>query len=211
MSWDILLQIFLFGIALSMDAFAVSVTDGLVYTDIDKKKSFFIAAVFGLMQAIMPLIGFWLVEAVTVLAGQSAGEGAGILMGKIVCWVAFGLLVAIGGKMLFSSLRDLKKPPEQKQSKSFSVKEVLVMGVATAIDALAIGVSLHAGLSTRLTVWLHAAVIMVCTFLLSLMGLFLGKQIDRLLKGKYEISSIIGGAILILLAVRIILSHYLGI
>ena len=62
MTWEIILKIILLGIALSMDAFAVSVTDGLTYTDINKKKSFFIAGVFGFMQALMPLVGYWLVE-----------------------------------------------------------------------------------------------------------------------------------------------------
>ena len=73
MTAKIILQIVLLGIALSMDAFAVSVTDGLTYTDINKKKSFFIAGVFGFMQALMPLIGFWLVEAVSIIVGESGG------------------------------------------------------------------------------------------------------------------------------------------
>ena len=85
------------------------------------------------------------------------------------------------------------------------------MGVATAIDAMAVGVSLHAGLSNNFTIWLHVSIICVITFGLSLIGLFLGKQILKLLKGKTEISVIIGGSILVLLAVWVVLSHYLGI
>ncbi len=211
MTAEILIQILLFGIALSMDAFAVAITDGLVYVDIDKKKSFFIAGVFGVMQAIMPLIGFWIVEGVTVLVGETAGQEAGEIMGTAVSWISFALLLFIGGKMLIEAILDLKKPAEEKKPKKFSVKEVLLMGVATAIDALAIGVSLHAGLSTVTTIWLHVVLIMCCTFVISLIGLFLGNKIDKLLKGKYEISSVIGGSILLLLAVWIILSHYLGI
>ena len=100
MDFKILLEIVLLGIALSMDAFAVSVTDGLTYTDINKKKSFFIAGVFGVMQALMPLIGFWLVEIIARLVGETGGADAGKIMADIVSWVAFALLLFIGGKML---------------------------------------------------------------------------------------------------------------
>ena len=87
------------------------------------------------------------------------------------------------------------------------------MGIATAIDALAVGVSLHADAFVDETVWifLHVTIIVIITFVMSLIGLFAGKQIEKLLKGKYEISSIIGGAILISLSIWILLSHLLGI
>ena len=75
----------------------------------------------------------------------------------------------------------------------------------TAIDACAAGVTLHAGLSNTATVWLHVSIILIVTFVMSLIGLFLGKQIMKLLKGKYEIAGIIGGIILIVLAVFVVL------
>ncbi|MCQ2771913.1 MAG: manganese efflux pump [Bacilli bacterium] len=217
MTLEILIQIVLFGIALSMDAFAVSVTDGLTYTDINKKRIFFIAGTFGVMQALMPLIGYWLVEIVEVIVGQAAGEAAGNVMSTIVTWISFALLMYIGGKMLIEAVKDLKKPAEEKESKKFSVKEVLIFGVATAIDALATGVAFHAKdatgvpLSNNVTIWLHVTIIMCCTFIISLIGLFLGNKIEKLLKGKYEITGIIGGTILVLLGIWIVLSHYLGI
>lgn len=210
MTWAILLQIILLGIGLSADAFSVALTDGLTYSDINKKKSFFIAGVFGFMQALMPLIGFWLVEIVEVIVGESAGAEAGIIAAKVVVWLAFGLLLFIGGKMLIESIIELKKSKEEKEPKKFSIKEVLVYGIATAIDALAAGVAMHADLSSTTTVWLHVSIILVLTFSISLVGLFLGKQIMKLLKGKYEISGIIGGIILILLAVWVVASHYVG-
>ena len=211
MTVKIILEIILLGIALSMDAFAVSVTDGLTYTDIDKKKSFFIAGVFGVMQALMPLIGFWLVEMISVIVGESGGANAGKIMADVVSWIAFGLLLFIGGKMLIEGIKDLHKPAEEKEAKKFSVKEVLYFGVATAIDALGTGVALHSGLSSTSTIWLHVCIIMIITFVISLIGLFLGNKIEKLLKGKFEITAIIGGCILIVLAIWIILSHYLGI
>ena len=210
MTFEIIIEIVLFGIALAMDAFAVSVTDGLIYRDINKKKSFFIAGMFGFMQALMPLIGYFAIELVSYFVGEAGGETAGYVMGIIITWLAFGLLVFIGGRMLFEGIKDLKTPAEEKEPKNFSVKEVLIMSVATAIDAMAVGVSLHAGLSTNSTVWLHVGIIMVITFAICLVGLFLGKQISKLFKGKYEITVIIGGVILILLAIWVIVSHYTG-
>ena len=210
MTFEILIQIFFLGVGLSMDAFSVALTDGLTYSDINKKKSFFIAGVFGFMQALMPLIGFWLVELVERIAGDVAGEEAGIVAAKVVVWLAFGLLLFIGGKMLIESIIEIRKPREEKEPKTFSYKEVIFYGFATAVDALAAGVTMHAGLSTNVTVWLHVSMILALTFSISLVGLFLGKQIMKILKGKYEISGIIGGIILILLAVWVIVSHYTG-
>ena len=208
MTWVILVQIILLGIGLSMDAFSVALADGLTYVDINKKRSFFIAFVFCFMQALMPLIGFWLVELIERIAGEVAGAQAGRVASLVVVWVAFALLVFIGGKMLIESIIEMRKPKEEKKEKHFSIKEVIFYGFATAIDALAAGVVMHADLSSTTTVWLHVSIILVLTFSISLVGLFLGKQIMKLLRGKYEISGIIGGTILILLAVWVVLSHY---
>ena len=210
MTWYAILQVILLGIGLSADAFSVALTDGLTYTDINKKRSFFIAGAFGVMQALMPLLGFWIVEAVERIAGEVAGAQAGVIAAKIVVWVAFGLLLFIGVKMLVESILELRRPKEEKKERKFSVKEVLFYSFATAVDALAAGVTLHAGLSSIYSIWLHVSIILVLTFSISLVGLFLGKQIMRLLRGKYEIAGIIGGIILILLAVWVIVSHYAG-
>lgn len=210
MGIEIILQIILLGIALSMDAFAVAITDGLIYTDINKRKSFFIAGVFGFLQGLMPLLGYWIVEGITVLVGSQAGEQAGQIMSTIVAWISFALLIFLGAKMIYEAIKELRKPQEEKTKKLFSYKEVILLGFATAIDALAIGVSLHAGLSTTTTIFFHVAIIMVITFIISLIGLFLGRFIIKLLKGKIEISSIIGGSILIILAIWIVIEHYLG-
>ena len=211
MTLEILSKIILLGIALSMDAFAVSITDGLIYRDIDKKKSFFIASLFGFMQALMPLICYFLVEIISIIVGETAGESAGITMSKIVTWVSFSLLILIGFKMIIDSIKEMNKPQEEKNMKLFSYKEVIYFSFATAIDALGAGVALHSNLSTNTTIYLHISIIFIITFIFSLVGLFLGNQIEKILKGKYEITSIIGGTILIILAVWIVLTHYLGI
>lgn len=211
MTWVILLEIIFLGIGLSADAFSVALTDGLTYSDINKKRSFFIAGVFGFMQALMPLIGFWIVEVIEIIAGATAGAKAGHIASLVVVWVAFGLLIFIGGKMLIESIIETKKPKEDRKTRLFSVKEVMFYGFATAIDALAAGVAMHADLSTTTTVWLHVSIILVLTFSISLVGLFLGKQVMKILRGHYEIAGIIGGIILILLAVWVVLSHYVSI
>ena len=210
MTWEIIANIILFGIALAMDAFAVSITDGLIYKDIDKKKIFFIASTFGIMQGLMPLVGYFAVEIVSLIVGSSGSTEAIKIFGIVITWVSFGLLLFIGVKMLIEGIVEIRKPIEEKKDKFFSIKEVLIMGVATAIDAMAVGVSLHAGLSNNATIWLHVSIICVITFAISLVGLFLGKQILKLLKGKTEITVIIGGCILILLAVWVVVSHYAG-
>ena len=211
MTVEIIIQILLLGIALSMDAFAVSVTDGLIYQDINKKKALFIALTFGIMQGLMPLIGYWLVELVEFLVNEGSAGSASKIMSLIVVWTAFALLVFLGIKMLVEGILALKKKEEDKPVKLFSYKEVLFFGLATSIDALGSGVALHSGLSNNITIFIHISIIIVITFVISLLGVLLGHKIEKLLKGKVEITSIIGGCILLILAIWIVLSHYLGI
>ena len=207
MTPTIIVQVILFGIALAMDAFAVSVTDSLIYKDINKKKALFIALTFGIMQALMPLLSYFAIELISVLVGETASVEAGKILGIVVTWISFALLIFIGGRMLFEGIKDVRSE-NKKEEKSFSVKEVLIMGVATSIDALAVGVSLHTGLSTNVTIFLHVSIIMVITFIICIVGLFLGHYIAKLFKGKYDVAVVIGGSILILLAIWIVVSHY---
>lgn len=210
MELSILLEIILLGIGLAADAFSVSVTDGLTYVDINKKRSIFIAATFGIMQGLMPLIGYWLVELIELFFGEVAGVEAGIIASKVVVWIAFALLLFVGGKMIIESILEMRKKEEEREKKHFNVKEVIFFGFMTSIDALAAGVALHAGLSTNLTIFLHIIIIILITFALCLVGLFLAKQIVKLFKGNTSITTIIGGIILILLAIWVIVSHYAG-
>ena len=206
----VILEVILLGIALSMDAFAVSITCGLSYTDLNKKRSVFIALVFGVMQALMPLIGYWIVEGITFLLDETAGAKVGEIASTVVSCIAFALLIFLGTKMIVEAIKEIKKNEEDKEPKKFSLKEIMYFGIATSIDALGAGVALHAGLSNNLTIWLHVSIIMVCTFTISLIGIILAKQVTKLLKGKFEITGIIGGIILILLGIWILLSHLLG-
>lgn len=210
MTVEIIIQILLLAIALSMDAFAVSITDGLIYQDMNKKKALFIALTFGIMQGLMPLIGYWLVELVEFLVNEGSAGQAGNIMSQVVVWTAFTLLMFIGIKMIIEGIKELKKPLEEKKTKLFSYKEVLLFGIATSIDALGSGVALHSGLSNNVTIFIHISIIVVTTFIISLLGVLLGNKIEKLFKGKTEITSIIGGCILLVLAIWIVLSHYFG-
>lgn len=206
----VIIEVILLGIALSMDAFAVSITCGLSYTDLNKKRSVFIALVFGVIQALMPLIGYWIVEGITFLLDETAGAKVGEVASTVVSCIAFALLIFLGTKMILEAVKEMKKTEEEKEPKKFSFREIMYFGVATSIDALGAGVALHAGLSNNLTIWLHVSIIMICTFTISLVGIILAKQVTKLLKGKFEITGIIGGIILILLGIWILLSHFLG-
>lgn len=208
MTWMIILQVILLGIALSMDAFAVSITDGLIYVDLNKKKTLAIAGTFGFLQALMPLIGYWLIELIVYFIGEVNGDKVASIVATVLTWVAFGLLLIIGGKMIYESIKTMNKE-KIKHVKYFSYKEVFIMGIATSIDALATGFAFHAGISTNATIFLHVSIVLLITFVICVIGIVLAKQIHKLLKGRHEIANLIGGIILVILAVWIVLSFYL--
>ena len=208
MTFEIILKVILLGIALSMDAFAVSITDGLVYSNLNKRKTVAIAGTFAVMQALMPLFGYWIIELVVYLIGEQRGADIANIIALSLTWTAFGLLFLIGGKMIIESIISMRKEEKDESAKLFSFKEVFIMGIATSIDAFATGFALHAGISTNLTVWLHVSMILVITLVICLIGIVLARQIHKLLKGRHEIANLIGGVILIALAIWIVLSFY---
>lgn len=208
MDFRIIVEVILLGIALSMDAFAVSVTDGLIYTNLNKRKAATIAGTFALMQALMPLIGYWIIELVIFLIGEQRGADIANIISLTLTWTAFGLLLLIGGKMIIESIISIRKEEKEESVKLFSYKEVFIMGIATSIDAFATGFALHAGISNNLTVWLHVSLILLITLVICLIGIVLARQIHKLLKGRYEIANLIGGVILVALAIWIVLSFY---
>lgn len=208
MQLDIILKVILLGMALSMDAFAASVTDGLIYSNLNKRKALAIAGTFAVMQALMPLTGYWIIELVVFLIGEQQGASVVNVIATVLTWTAFGLLILIGGKMIIESILSIRSEEKEEAAKLFSYKEVFVMGIATSIDAFATGFALHAGLSSNVTVWLHVSMILVITLVICLIGIILARQIHKLLKGRHEIANLIGGVILVVLAIWIVLSFY---
>ncbi len=194
------LEVFLIGLSLSMDAFAVSVTDGLCYRNLTKVKGATIPLAFGLFQAVMPLIGYF----VAFGLGQAFEE----IFDKIDHWIAFILLAIIGGKMIYDAIKQLRSKEEEIKEKKYSVPEVLVQGVATSIDALFVGVSFAAteGLKNSIpNVLVGVAIIGVTTFVISLAGLLIGVKIGNVLKNKSGIATLIGGLVLIGIGLKILI------
>ena len=182
-------ELLLLAVGLSMDAFAVSICKGLSM----KKASLGAGAIcgvwFGGFQGIMPLIGFFLG---TLFAGAIEAFDH---------WVAFGLLVIIGINMLkeaFSADCDC----ENSNGADLSFKTMLVMAVATSIDALAVGISL--AMAGNVNIWFAISLIGVITFIMCAIGVKIGNVFGSRFEKKAQIA---GGVILVLLGVKILLEH----
>ena len=131
MFWGIIASVILSGVSLAMDAFAVSICDGMVYRNLTKGKAVVMPTVFGIFQAVMPIIGFYICMAFSRIDAFDAVDH----------WIAFALLFIIGGKMIYDGIKELRAKEEELKPKQFSLPEVLVQGVATSIDALFVGFS----------------------------------------------------------------------
>lgn len=177
-----------------MDCFALSLGDGLAYRDLNKKKGVFIALVFGLMQGLMPLIGY--------LVGLTF---AGFI-DAYDHYVSFALLAVIGGKMMIEGIISTIRPEKAKE-KAFSVPEVLLQGIADSIDALAVGITITAsiGATADYQVYVCFCIIAFVSFVFSLLGLVLGKVVNKALKSHYHLAEVFGGLILIGLGIYLLL------
>ena len=182
-----LIELFLLGIGLSMDAFAVSICKGLAMRKADLKGMCVCGVWFGGFQALMPLIGFFLG---TLFADAIV---------SIDHWVAFGLLGLIGINMLREAFS--KDESEQVQA-DLSVKTMFIMAVATSIDALAVGISL--AMAGDVNIWAAMSLIGITTFILSAAGVKIGSIFGSKFEKKAQLA---GGVILILLGVKILLEH----
>ena len=181
-----LLTITIIAIALAMDAFAVSIVSGSAYKKLQIKHAFRIAVFFGGFQALMPLIGS--------LAGMSVKQH----IAGYDHWLAFGLLFAVGAKMIYESF---KIAPARQNFNPSNIWVLLVLSVATSIDALAIGITLS---FLKVAILTAVMIIGLVTFALSYIGVFIGRKIGHFFENKIEA---IGGLILIGLGTKILLEH----
>jgi putative Mn2+ efflux pump MntP len=184
-----LLTIIFIAIGLAMDAFAVSVASGLAVTKLRVRYAFKIALFFGLFQALMPVLGWFL------------GLGFRHLIEDYDHWLAFGLLTAIGGKMIYESFRleDAENPRDP-----MGIQVLLVLSVATSIDALAVGLTLT---FIKVPIITPAIIIGAVTFALSYVGVFLGEKFGHFFEKKIEA---LGGLILIGIGLKILIEHLSG-
>jgi len=180
-----LLEIILVGVGLAMDAFAVSVCKGLSMKKIKWKSVLIIAVYFGLFQAIMPVFGYFL------------GSAFSTLVQKVDHWIAFVLLSIIGGNMIKESRDD----EVEKRNDRVDFKTMIVLAIATSIDALAVGVTFA---FFEVNLILAITIIGIVTFILSVIGVFIGNKFGDKFQNKAEL---VGGIILIVIGLKILLEH----
>ncbi len=183
-------DILLIGVGLSMDAFAVSMCQGVTMKKLNLRRALLIALFFGAFQALMPLIGFAL----------GSTFASAIRLGP---WIAFGLLVLLGAKMLFEGIRDKGEEP----SEFGTIGKLFLLAIATSIDAFAVGVtfSMQEGivwLSGGTSIFLAVSLIGATTFILSLFGVWIGNRFGL---RYHRIATIFGGVVLVLIGVKILL------
>lgn len=181
-------DLFVTGIALSMDAFAVAISKGLACQKYRLRYSLIAGTYFGGFQALMPLLGFFL---------------AGLLAQYITAfdhWIAFVLLALIGANMI----REAFLKEEEKLDAAFHFRAMLPLAIATSVDALATGVSFAL---MGANIWVAIAIIGTTTFLFSAAGVKIGNVFGARYKAKAEF---VGGVILVLMGLKILLEHLLG-
>lgn len=184
------IELFLLGIGLAMDAFAVSVCKGLGMRRLNKKQTFIIGLYFGGFQALMPLVG-WLL-----------GSQFQKYITRIDHWIAFILLGFIGGKMMIEAIREWNEEETVDVINApLDHKNMLVLAVATSIDALAVGIT-FAFLDTPIIEAI--TIIGITTMVISIIGIVVGNFFGSRYKSKAEL---IGGLILVLLGLKILLEH----
>ncbi len=181
-----LASILIIAVGLSMDSFAVSISSGLNLDRFRLGYALKIAIFFGVFQAVMPLIGF------------AAGLSVRDFMSGIDHWVAFAILAFIGAKMIHEALFGLK---DGRRANGHSLATLLVLSVATSIDALAVGISFSL---LDMGIILPACIIGIVTFLISLVGVMIGRKAGRHLESTAEV---LGGVILIGIGLKILLEH----
>ena len=181
----------LLGIGLAMDAFSVSLANGLNEPCMKGRKMAVVAAVFGVFQGMMPLIGWFCVHTITQYF---------TFFQDLIPWIALGLLSYIGGKML---LEGIANKDEECPCVALTVSALLVQGVATSIDALSVGFTI-ADYDLRAAV-LAALMICAVTFVICFAGLYIGKKAGTKLAGK---AGILGGVILIAIGLEIFITSF---
>ena len=180
----------LLGIGLAMDAFSVSLANGLAEPGMRKGRMNIIAGTFGGFQAAMPLIGWICVHTIAVMF-----EG----FQALIPWIALIILFYIGGKMLLEGINS--KGTEEESIERLDNRELVVQGIATSIDALSVGFAIAD--YNLLQAVLAAAIIAAVTYVICMFGLVLGKKAGTKLAGKAEI---LGGIILIGIGIEIFVS-----
>ena len=179
-------ELFVIAVVLSMDAFAVAVCKGLALKNVKIKNCLWIGLWFGVFQAVMPTIGFFCAKLFASYVNAFSH------------WIAFGLLCFLGINMIREALEE-----EEKANCDICCREMLVLAIATSIDAMAAGVSF--AMIPDFRIFLAVIFIGIVTFTLSAFGTKIGSVVGTKYNKKAEIT---GGVVLILLGIKIVLEHY---
>lgn len=185
-----IIEIILLSFGLAMDAFAVSICKGLTLKKMDWKKSLIAGGYFGVFQAIMPLIGYFLIK----LFKQN--EEISNFITKYDHWIAFFLLIIIGINMIIESFA------KEEVDGNFGFKTMFVLAIATSIDALSVGIT-FATMELAINIYWTVLIIGGITFILSALGVFIGNVFGLKFKQPAEI---VGGVVLILIGLKILLN-----
>lgn len=186
----VFVELFLIGVGLAMDAFAVSVCKGLAMHKVNKKQMLTIGLFFGGFQALMPFLGWAL------------GTRFATYIVSVDHWIAFFLLGYIGGKMIVEAVRERNEAVEvPRMDPPLDVKELIIMAIATSIDALAVGIT-FAFLDYPIVEAMF--IIGITTFLISICGVVIGNVFGNKYKSKAEFA---GGLILVFIGVKILTEH----
>lgn len=191
-SFSFVIKSVLLGAGLAMDAFSVSLANGLNEPCMKKNRMCLIAGIFAFFQALMPLLGWLCIH--TIAQAFSAFE-------KLIPWIALALLCFIGGKML---LDGIKNQQEECGAGAVTFSALLVQGVATSIDALSVGFTIAE--YGWLMALVCALIIAAVTFVICMGGLIIGRKFGTKMAGK---ASILGGVILILIGIEIFITGVL--
>lgn len=184
------MELVLVAIGLSMDAFAVALCKGLGMKKLNLVHAAVIALFFGVFQGIMPLIGWFL------------GTQFEAIITPIDHWVAFVLLGYIGGKMIWDAFHEKDEALDCEIEQTLNYKELFMLAIATSIDALAVGITLSAFITT--SIGAAVTLIGVITFALSFVGVWIGNKFGTRFQKKAEV---FGGAVLILIGTKVLLEH----
>lgn len=191
MKWDLLFffNSVLLGVGLAMDAFSVSLANGLHEPKMARRKMCRIAGVFAIFQAVMPMLGWVCVHTIAQYFRSFQ---------KMIPWIALALLSLIGGKMLLEGIKNKDNRPKEAQ---VGMAALLVQGVATSIDALSVGFTVAEYGPDK--VFICVLIIAAVTFFVCIAGLILGKKFGTKLSNK---ASVLGGAILIVIGIEIFMT-----
>jgi len=186
----------LLGVGLAMDAFSVSLANGMNEPGMRRHRVFLITGTFGAFQAAMPLIGWAFVH----LAIEKF-----MAFRKFVPWIALALLLFIGGKMIAEGIRDRAKPEDETEfGRKLGIRLLLLQGIATSIDALSVGFTIAE--YDWLAALIAAVLIAVTTFFICIAGVLLGRKFGTWLSWR---ASVLGGAILVIIGIEIFIKGLL--